>query len=78
MGDVMPLISAELEQDTLFDRAAIGYAQRLNKPSGCIPTLESSQNVKSSGQHVLCLIKACSFSNSTLEKLQASKLTQLM
>ncbi len=27
----------ELEQETLFDRAAIGFAERLDKQSGCVP-----------------------------------------
>ena len=29
----------ELEKETLFDRAATGYAERLDKQSGCVPTL---------------------------------------
>ena len=45
----------ELEQETLFDRAAIGYAERLNKQSGCVPTLQAFQSAKSPKQHVLSM-----------------------
>ncbi|CAB3985747.1 PREDICTED: uncharacterized protein LOC107336424 [Paramuricea clavata] len=45
----------ELEQETIFDRAAIGYAERLDKQSGCVPELQAFQNAKSPRQHVLSM-----------------------
>ena len=41
------------EKETLFDRAATGYAERLDKQSGCVPRLQAFQSAKSPRQHVL-------------------------
>lgn len=45
----------ELEKETLFDRAAVGYAERLDKQSGCVPILQASQNANSPREHVLSM-----------------------
>ena len=45
----------ELEKETIFDRAATGYAERLDKQSGCVPTLQAFQSAKSPRQHVLSM-----------------------
>ena len=48
----------ELEKETLFHFHhffATGYAERLHKQSGCVPTLQTFQSAKSPRQHVLSM-----------------------
>ena len=67
----------ELEKETLFDRAATGYAERLDKQSGCVPTLQAFQSAKSPRQHVLSMgwaLKSAQTKRTRFKKLHDDKI----